>query len=258
MSMRWASEVNDSAELCLASSAIRWSFVEMDSNAGDPALPPGSDAPAIVPSSRPRSGTRFPPRGPVGRVPRSQRYYQVLRLPVAPPAALIFFARRYCPVFTRSLPRSREHAAASAGFWSSVPRPISQAETTGPHGFLGDPDARAPRSPTPVGPPRQASTALRLGRHLWNGDDSPLCVLSGLCHAARVLAVYASQAGSPLRHARLASGWWPPSPGRDSPPPGPHERFPATSATSCLPPLPGFARRTPRNPGNSTGARTGL
>jgi len=49
--------------------------------------------------------------------------------------------------------------------------------------------------------------------------------LSGSNSAAHVLAVYASQRGSPLYHARLASGWWPYLSGRESNPLGRYVRF---------------------------------
>jgi len=44
---------------------------------------------------------------------------------------------------------------------------------------------------------------------------SALMVISGLDFTAFALAVYASQPGSPRLHARLASGWWLASAGRD-------------------------------------------
>ena len=40
--------------------------------------------------------------------------------------------------------------------------------------------------------------------------------ISGLDSTALGLTVYASQGGSPLHHARLVSGCWPSSAGRDS------------------------------------------
>ena len=57
-------------------------------------------------------------------------------------------------------------------------------------------------------------------------------------------AVYASQPGSPLDHARLASGWGPALTGwtaRSSRPLGPNTRF---RLSSWLPPHPGFSWRT--------------
>ena len=49
---------------------------------------------------------------------------------------------------------------------------------------------------------------------------APAWQLSRLNHTASALAVYASQAGSPRHHARLASGCWPSSSGRDCLPAG--------------------------------------
>ena len=57
--------------------------------------------------------------------------------------------------------------------------------------------------------------------------------ISGLSHTAHAFAVYASQAGLPRRHARLASGWWPAFARQDWLPAGVHvRRFP------CVPSFP--------------------
>ena len=62
-------------------------------------------------------------------------------------------------------------------------------------------------------------------------DTAPACVhdegsqrvvISGLNHTTLTLAVYASQGGSPPHHARLASGCWSSSTGRDWLPAGFH------------------------------------
>jgi hypothetical protein len=69
-------------------------------------------------------------------------------------------------------------------------------------------------------------------------DTAPACVqdegskrlvLSGLNHTTFDLAVYASQDGSPHRHARLASGCWSSFARRDSYPQGFNERFQSSS-----------------------------
>jgi hypothetical protein len=69
-------------------------------------------------------------------------------------------------------------------------------------------------------------------------DTAPACVhdegstrlvFSGLNHTTFDLAVYASQGGSPHRHARLASGCWSSFARRDSCPQGFIERFPSSS-----------------------------
>src|SRR5208283_706926 len=53
-------------------------------------------------------------------------------------------------------------------------------------------------------------------------EGSPRCVISGLNRTAFDLAVYASQGWSPTHHARLASGYWSGSTGRDWLPAGFH------------------------------------
>src|SRR5271157_1348883 len=55
-----------------------------------------------------------------------------------------------------------------------------------------------------------------------NDEGSPRVVISGLNRTAFDLAVYASQGWSPTRHARLASGCWSGSTGRDWLPAGFH------------------------------------
>jgi hypothetical protein len=69
-------------------------------------------------------------------------------------------------------------------------------------------------------------------------DTAPACVhdegstrlvFSGLNHTTFDRAVYASQGGSPHRHARLASGSWSGSTRRDSYPQGFSERFSSSS-----------------------------
>src|SRR5215831_11164997 len=79
---------------------------------------------------------------------------------------------------------------------------------TGPPRFLEDPAVNVPCSPTPVGPPRSATTALRCRLPPIGKRRLPRQILiSGLNHTACSLAVYASRGGLLHRHARLASGW---------------------------------------------------
>ena len=61
-------------------------------------------------------------------------------------------------------------------------------------------------------------------------------LLSGLHHTAHMLAVYASQGGLSLHHARLASGRWPGVTGRGWLPAGSQLKVSITS--SCVPPSP--------------------
>jgi hypothetical protein len=68
-------------------------------------------------------------------------------------------------------------------------------------------------------------------------DTAPTrLLLSGLHHTAHGLAVYASQGGLSLHHARLASGRWPGITGRGWLPAGSQLKVSITS--SCVPPSP--------------------
>ena len=74
----------------------------------------------------------------------------------------------------------------------------------------------------------------------------PQILLSRLNHAAHILAVYASQPGSPHVHARLASGWRPPLPGGVSPPAGLRSKVSVMFLVSgsSRPPSPSFPGAT--------------
>jgi hypothetical protein len=92
---------------------------------------------------------------------------------------------------------------AQGGF----PLVLSLKETFGSPKFLGSPFVGMPRSQTPVGRHALADTDLAI---LPSGMTTPSAAtnssLSRLNHAARWFAVYASQPGSPLHHAKLATG----------------------------------------------------
>ena len=105
-------------------------------------------------------------------------------------------------------------------------------ETSGSLRFLENPGGHCPCSTTPVGPDAPCGTKCDAP------DAAPACVqdegsrrlvISGLNHTTFDLAVYASQGGSPHRHARLASGCWPGFARRDSYPQGSNERFLSSS-----------------------------
>ena len=92
----------------------------------------------------------------------------------------------------------------------------------------GTPIVLLPCSPTPVGPTHQAVQCVGAAPAV-STTRAPAFVLSRLNHTASALAVYASQAGSPRRHARLASGCWPDSSGRAWLPAGFHRKV-----SSCI------------------------
>src|SRR5208337_2570573 len=97
-------------------------------------------------------------------------------------------------------------------------------ETAGSPKFLGNPRDHSPCSPTPVGPGRLSRPWVsclarppRLTRTRAHHEE-----ISGLNRTAFDLAVYASQGWLPTHHARLASGYWSGSTGRDWLPAGFH------------------------------------
>ena len=79
--------------------------------------------------------------------------------------------------------------------------------------------ALRPRQDRRIRPLRCVGTAPAVST-----TKAPAFVLSRLNHTASALAVYASQAGSPRHHARLASGCWPDSSGRAWLPAGFHRK----------------------------------
>jgi len=109
-------------------------------------------------------------------------------------------------------PMQRGNAvAAGPGVWSSVPRPTSKERRRSdlPGSWRTLLYAR------PALRPRQDGIRLAIltshpARPSWSNKlPAPAGFsISGLHHTAYVLAVYASQRGLPLHHARLATGWW--------------------------------------------------
>jgi len=87
----------------------------------------------------------------------------------------------------------------------------------------GTPIVFLPCSPTPAGPTHQAMQCVGAAPTASTAK-APALKLSRLNHTASALAVYASQAGSPRHHARLASGCWPDSSGRAWLPAGFHRK----------------------------------
>ena len=92
----------------------------------------------------------------------------------------------------------------------------------------GDPRVPWPCSQTPAGPCTPGHTAHR-AVPAADKRGSRKSDFSRLNRTASGLAVYASQGGSPLHHARLASGCWPALPAGIRSPAGCDERFPSSS-----------------------------
>jgi hypothetical protein len=166
------------------------------------------DVSAIFPPHVPVSRCSLPSAGSLGSVPPLHRYYEALRLPAALPASLRFLRSAVPPL--RLEIRSRNHKTQqlrARGLLTGIPKPDSLTEATGPPRFLEDPTMNVPCSPTPAGPPRSATTALRCCLPPNGERRLPRQILiTGLNHTARPFAVYASQGGLLHHHARLASG----------------------------------------------------
>lgn len=130
----------------------------------------------------------FARRGPSGRFPRVYARTAALRLPASPPRSLAL-ARRF------------RHCCSGESGISLVPRRPSprMPRFFDPGGTVGA--GLRERVPTfgSAGVAFQACRPVGFHHDFLSGSDS----------AAYVLAVYASQPGSPLHHARLASGWRP-------------------------------------------------
>ena len=172
----------------------------------------------VFPSSGSVSPAPPPSTGSLGSVPPLHRYYQALRLPIAPPAWL----RCLRSAVPRSTPVVRSHAGrrlhiASLDPCSPVARPALFPRRPWGLPGSGQSPVRACRALRPrTSPMRQA--IQRSGAASARLEHAGLlnAVLSRLHHTALTLAVYASQGGLPHRHARLASGWWLAFAGRDS------------------------------------------
>jgi hypothetical protein len=164
----------------------------------------------------PQRGIPFSPRGPGGPVPPLPRYYGTLRLPAAPLAALRYlrlaipsFRPSFVPVGLGRGPRiNLELVSRVSGRHFDGDDRVSQVP--------GDPSCALALFFDPGGigharPLRRADAVPAADK----SEDSHE-KLSGLNRTAWTLAVSASQGGSPLHHARRASGCWPSSAGRDS------------------------------------------
>ena len=108
------------------------------------------------------------------------------------------------------LPWRSDAATTGLELFTGDPHPASRVGNDEISQVPGEPCAGMPCSLTPVRPQRQAISAhwcclpFTQRRRL-----SQVKTISGLDSTAYLLAVYASQPGSPPNHARLASGCWP-------------------------------------------------
>src|SRR6185437_15140463 len=159
--------------------------------------------------------------GPSGRFPHVLAPTAALRLPGAPASlACALLGGSTLPWRRRDLP----------GSWRTPPV----------HALFSDPGGIARRAIRAVPVSWRDDVAFRVTNCVGSRNTE----ISRLIRTTCTLTVYASQPGSPLDHARLASGWWPTLAGRGANPLGSTARFPLWFATSSLPPRPGFAWRT--------------
>lgn len=167
----------------------------------------------------------------------------MLRLPASLRSRFVAFAWPYRAWARSSLPGEGSPPAWVSGLVTRCPPGIGGAEMTGSPRFLRVPNARMPRSWTPVESRRPARTRrFDAAFRCCDGVGFHIVQLSGLSHAACTLPVYASQRRLPDHHATLGSGWWPTFAGRDWIPTGTLEGFPSSLFAHLIPPsqaLPG-------------------
>lgn len=161
--------------------------------------------PSSFPSSVPCPGLPFPPRSPVGPVPPLPRYYERLRLPAAPSARASVSLRPSVPAPLRSfaLARAERRHCASHGRLR-VARP-SSLEAAGSPRFLEVPlHVRHALRPRPdLGASHRGASVLRSPQLT---TPAPTRIRFEAQLRGIALPVYASQPGSPPRHATLGSG----------------------------------------------------
>ena len=178
----------------------------------------GLGVPGIYPPGGLVARRLLPSAGSLGSVPPHQWYYSTLRLPSTPPAALRFLRLAVSRPHLRFAPT----AARCVGHGPGVGHPVPPAGVL-PRRWRGLPGSwGTPRWTCPVLRPRrdrgrQASCGAATRPSVAFKTSAPASFfISGLNGAARSLAVYASQPGSPRHHARLASGCRPGFAGRGS------------------------------------------
>ena len=159
----------------------------------------------------------LPSAGSIGPVPPPRRYYEALRLPAARFAALRCLHLAIPPVRPVCSQRPGRTTVGSGELLFRVPSRKLSVETAGSLRFPSDPRVPTPCSQTPAGPIHAGYSGVSARPPLRVTTVAPaISAISGLNRTALGLAVYASQGGLPLRRARLASGCWPSSAGRDS------------------------------------------
>lgn len=185
---------------------------------------------------------RFPPTGPLGRVPRAPRYYQPTPT-TQPPSRRASGLRLALPcLWSCSLPVGRTTPTGLGCFLRGARAALHDKEQLSPPRFLGDPCVHAhalrPRRSGDTRPSSAATAAFRYSDNVGSARS-----LSRLNHTACTPPVYASQAGSLPHHATLGSGGWPTLTGTGLAPGGSHKKVSDSLLRRYRPPLPGFAWR---------------
>ncbi len=207
---------------------------------------PCSDIPLPSTGSRPMS------------VPPLQRYYQDATTPCLSSRRTSFPSLGDTTVASsvRSV-AARDAKATRPGVFSLLPGHSAKAACVRGKGRISQVPAE-PRSPvctcssTPAEPTRDSPIAPRPAwPPLRETQGLQRTRLLKLNDTASRLAVYASQAGSPRHHARLASGCWLDSTAWDSHPQGPNERF-QLLIPHQHPPFASFLARSPFLPSFSS------
>ena len=168
----------------------------------------------------------LPSTGSLGLVPPLQRYYKVLRLPAAHCAALRFLRLAIPslrPLFVP--PGPGRGAVDKLELVGGISSRLARWKRQGLPSSRRNPCDHSPYSSDP-GVTRQAEWTMSelpgAAPATDHDEGSPRVVISGLNRTAFDLAVYASQGWLPTHHARLASGCWSGSTGRDWLPAGFH------------------------------------
>ena len=168
----------------------------------------------------------LPSTGSLGLVPPLQRYSEVLRLPAAHFAALrcLRWARPSLrPWFVPPAPDAEPWI--NRELVGGISSRLARWKRQGLPSSRRYPCDHSPYSSDP-GVTRQAEWTMSelpgAAPATDHDEGSPRCVISGLNRTAFDLAVYASQGRLPIHHARLASGCWSGSTGRDWLPAGFH------------------------------------
>lgn len=147
---------------------------------------------------------RFPPAGPLGRVPRAQRYYQPT--PIAHPPSRRASLPSLGSTLSRVLfaPAGRTPLRRTWAASTAAPAPRYRQGTNEP--------SQVPGRPLPTCPALRPRRSIRIRPLLPSAHittSAPQESLSRLNHTACRPPVYASQARSPPHHATLGSGGWP-------------------------------------------------